>query len=211
MKKTFVFISLLLVISIITVACGDASSENSDSSSEVVEDADSEDSAEKGNDADDNLGKRSNPVPIGEWIEFQDTYYESIESFDGIEGTFRIRITEIERGDTAFEQLVAENEFNEPAPEGYEWIIAHFEIEMLDGDEDIPYTVVPFISVMASTGNEVSQDDWATLDGNEFGHVDVFPGGSHSGRDTYYVPVGDDSLLVYETGLDSGIYFSITE
>lgn len=209
MKKIFVFISLLLIISIIAVGCGETTSEDTNPSSEVEEDVDSKDSGE--DDVADNLGKRSNPVPLGEWIEFQDTYYESIESFDGIEGTFRLRITEVERGDRAFEQLKEENQFNEPAPEGNEWIIVHLEIEMLEGNEDVPYSIVPFMSIMSSVGNEVSQDDWGTLDGNEFGYADLFPGGSHSGRDTFYVPVGDESLLVYEVGFDTGIYFSITE
>ena len=205
MKRIFVFISLLLLISTIIVACEDSASENPDSSAKVEENVDSKDALA------DNLGKRSNPVPVGEWIEFQDSYYENIESFDAIEGTLKLRITEVERGDAAFEKLMAENQFNEPAPEGHEWVIAHLEIEMVEGDEDTPYTVVPFISIMASTGNEVSQDAWATLDGNEFGHVDLFPGGSHSGRVAYYAPIEDESLLVYEVGFDTGIYFSLSQ
>lgn len=196
---------LLLIISLLLVltftACDEGNSGQGENESDGI----------AGVDSTENIGKRSNPAPIGEWIEFEDTYYESLESFDEIEGTFKLRITKIERGDTAYEQLIEENQFNEPAPEGNEWIIAHFEIEMLDGDEDIPYTVVPFISVMSSSGNEVSQDDFGTLDGNEFGHVDLFPGGDHSGRITKYVPEGDESLLVYDVGLDSGIYFSIIE
>lgn len=209
MKRIFIFISLLLIISIIAVGCGETTAEDTDSALEVNEETDSKDSGE--DNVTDNLGKRSNPVPLDEWVEFQDTYYESIESFDGIEGTYKLRITEVERSDVALEKLIEENQFNEPAPEGYEWIIIHLEIEMLEGDEDTPYTVVPFINVMASTGNEVSQDDYATLDGNEFGHVDLFPGGTHSGRVTKYVPEEDESLLVYEVGFDTGIYFSITE
>ena len=209
MKRIFIFISLLLIISIIAVGCGETTAEDTDSALEVNEETDSKGSGE--DNVTDNLGKRSNPVPLDEWVEFQDTYYESIESFDGIEGTYKLRITEVERSDVALEKLIEENQFNEPAPEGYEWIIIHLEIEMLEGDEDTPYTVVPFINVMASTGNEVSQDDYATLDGNEFGHVDLFPGGTHSGRVTKYVPEEDESLLVYEVGFDTGIYFSITE
>lgn len=204
-KLVMLFISLLLIFTF--VACGEENMEQVENETDTLVETDEDSNS----DANDNLGKRSNPVPIGEWIEFKDTYYESIESSDQIEGTFKLRITEVERGDSAFEQLIEENEFNEPAPEGHEWIIAHFETEMLDGDEDSPYTVVPFINVMSSSGNEVSQDEYGTLDGDEFGYVDLFPGGSHSGRVTNYVPEGDESLLVYEYGLESGIYFSITE
>lgn len=157
------------------------------------------------------LGKRSNPVPLGEWIEFEDVYYESFESWDEIEARLKVRILEVIRGETAYDQLVAENEFNEPAHEGHEWVIAHLEIEMLEGDEDAPYLVSPFINVISSTGSEVPQDDYGTLEGNEFGYVDLFPGGTHSGRLSFYVPVDDDSLFVYESNLGSGFYFSIRE
>lgn len=207
-KRRILLVLLSLLLVFLLLACEDDNSDQASNESndtvEAGEDLSSEEPA-------DTIGKRSNPVPIGEWIEFEDTYYESLESFDGIDGKFKLRITEVERGDEALDKLIEENQFNEPAPDDNEWVIAHFEIEMLDGDEDAPYTLVPFVSVMSSSGNEISQDDWATLDGNEFGHVDLFPGGEHSGRLTMYVPEGDESLLVYEYGFDSAIYFSITE
>lgn len=203
MKRSLLWLLLLLLVISLT-ACGDVDADTTQIDSES-----SESKVEA--DENDNLGKRSNPVPISEWIEFQDIYYESLESFDEIEGTYKLRITEVERGESAFEQLKSENQFNEPAPEGYEWIIATFEIEMLTGDEDAPYSLAPYITVMSSSGNEVPQDDYGTLDGNEFGYVDLFPGGTHSGRVTNYVPEGDEALLVYEYGFDSSIYFSITE
>jgi len=192
------------------IATPDDNEKSSDSeSSDQVENGSEDSNLDEENTSD--IGKRSNPVPIGEWVEFQDSYYESIESMDAIDGKFRLRLTDIERGDAALDQLMEENQFNEPAPEGNEWVIAEFEIEMIDGDEDVPYTVVPFINVMASTGNEITQDEYGTLDGNEFGYVDLFPGGSHSGRVSKYVPIDDESLLVYEIGFDTGIYFSFTE
>ncbi|MFY9613325.1 MAG: hypothetical protein ACOXZT_08730 [Tissierellaceae bacterium] len=210
MKKSYLLISLLLVIALVMVGCGDATSEEPNQAPDTEASTDSK-SLDNKDDTNDKLGKRSNPVPLGEWIEFKDTYYESLESFDAIEGTFRLRISQVERGEEVLEKLKSENQFNEPAPEGHEWVIVHMEIEMLEGDEDVPYTVVPFTSIIASTGNEVSQDDWATLDGNEFGYVDLFPGGSHSGRLTAYVPVGDDALFVYEIGFDTGLYFSLNQ
>ena len=210
MKARRLIISLLILFSLVFTisACEDDTGgqvENgSDDTIATTIDSELEESSS-------NLGKRSNPVPIGQWIEFEDTYYESLESFDAIDGKFKLRITGVERGEEATEQLIKENQFNQAAPEGHEWVIASLEIEMLEGDEDAPYTVVPFISIVSSSGNEISQDDWATLDGNEFGHVDLFPGGSHSGRITKYIPDGDDSLMVYEFMLDSSIYFSISD
>ena len=52
-----------------------------------------------------NLGKRSNPVPFGQWVEFKDTYYESYDSDNELEVQLRVRIIDIVRGDEAMEQL----------------------------------------------------------------------------------------------------------
>lgn len=92
-----------------------------------------------------------------------------------------------------------------------EWIIISLEGTLHEGDEDVPYTVVPWFSVVDSTGSGVAQDEYASLSGDGYGYVDLFPGGSTSGRITKYIPEGDDSLLVLDDFFASGIYFSLSE
>lgn len=156
------------------------------------------------------VGKRSNPVLMGESVTFTETYYgeDLTESYEAL---FELKVTDILRGEEAFATLLEENQFNEPAPEGMEWAIITLEGTLHEGDEDVPYTVLPWFSVIDSSGSEVSQDEYATLDGNEFGYVDLFPGGQTSGRITQYMPIDDPSLLVLEAMLSNGIYFSLSQ
>lgn len=153
------------------------------------------------------VGKRSNPVPVGEWIAIEETYYS--EDDEQLDALLNVRITDVIRGEEALNVLMEENQFNEPAPEGHEWVIINIEAELLEGSEDDPYTIVPWFSVMDSTGSQVSQDDYGTLDGDEYGHVDLFPGGTTSGRYAFYTVEGDETLLTYEKFLDGSIYFNI--
>jgi len=155
------------------------------------------------------VGKRSNPVPVGESVTYTEVYYgEDWE--EEYEAEYEVRITDIVRGEEALTILKEENQFNEPAPEGMEWAIITLEGTLHAGDEDVPYTVVPWFSVVDSTGSEVPQDDYATLDGNEYGYVDLFPGGTTEGRIAHYMPVDDESLLFLDDMMGSGIYFSLT-
>ena len=152
-------------------------------------------------------GKRSNPVPVGEWASIEESLYDDEENF--LDAVLNLRITDVVRGEEAFEILKNENQFNEEAPEGHEWVIISLEAKLVEGSEDAPFTVVPWFSIIDSTGSEVSQDDWGTLDGDEYGYVDLFEGGETSGRYVFYTLEGDDTLLSYEQFFEGSIYFSL--
>ena len=154
-----------------------------------------------------NVGKRSNPVPLGTAFQFEDTYYD--DDSNRLDAVFELTVLDVIRGEEAYDILMSENQFNEPAPEGMEWAIISLEGKLIEGDEDIPYTIVPWFSVVDSSGSEISQDDYGTFDGNEYGYVDLFPGGTTTGRIAKYIPAGDDTLLVLDEFLGSGVYFSL--
>lgn len=224
MKQAMLFSSLLLVLA----ACDEdmdsdpapveeeTSEDNSDESVVEAEEETEEETQEAEVDEEDgeeptsDIGRRTNPVPLGESITFDDTY-RSEDFEDQYDAVYEIAITDVVRGEEAWAALEEENSFNEPAPEGMEWIIISLEGTLHEGDEDVPYTVVPWFSVVDSTGSEVAKDDYASLSGNTYGHVDLFPGGLTSGRITKYIPEGDDSLLVMDEFFASGIYFSLSD
>lgn len=224
MKRIMLLSSFLLVLA----ACDDdldmdsdpieedSTEEHSDESVVEAEEADEEtedveeDIEDIEEESSSDVGRRTNPVPLGESIVFEDTY-RSEDFEDQYDAVYEITVTEVIRGEEAWAALEDENMFNEPAPEGMEWIIISLEGTLHEGDEDVPYAVVPWFSVVDSTGSEVAQDEYASLSGNEYGFVDLFPGGSTSGRITKYIPEGDDSLLVMDEFFASGIYFSLSE
>lgn len=187
----------------------------SNNTEEVVEETVSEEVEEEPEEVEEDevsssdIGKRSSPVPLGDSIEFVDRYYD--ENFDEkFDALLNLGIKDIVRGEDAYNILIQENQFNDPAPEGMEWLIITLEAELLEGDEDNPYTIVPWFDIVDSSGSEISQDDYGTLDGDEYGYVDLFPGGTNSGRITLYGPENDDSLLSLDTN-EGKIYFSLTK
>lgn len=136
-------------------------------------------------------GKRSTPVPLGEFIEIIDREYGHDEPFDV---KLNLKINNIIRGQEAYDILISENRFNEPAPEGLEWAILELEVEYLEGSEDYPYSPRIRFDIFDTTGKQVDQVDTGTLS-TKFRDTDIFPGVTHSGREVYLVPEGADFLL----------------
>lgn len=176
---------------------------------EAEEEVEQEEKVEEDSPAD-NIGKRSNPIPLNQSVVYTETYYGDDYETE-YEAKYEMTITDVVRGEEAFNILKAENSYNEAAPEGMEWAVITIKGKLHEGDEDTPYSVFPMFSVIDSAGSEVTQDDYGTFDGNEYGYVDLFPGGETEGRISVYMPVDDTSLLVLDDMFGSGIYFSLTE
>lgn len=150
-----------------------------------------------------NWGKRSTPVPLGEFFEVIDKEYGDDESFNV---QLNFRITSITKGQEAYEILVSENQFNDPAPEGLEWAIFDLEVEYINGSEDYPYSPRIRFDIFDTTGKQVDQSDWGTLD-LTFSDTDIFPGVTHTGREVYLVPEGEDFLVSMD--LDKLYFFDM--
>ena len=152
-------------------------------------------------------GKRSNPVPLGQAIEIP-VEYSNEDWTENYEGTISLQINGITKGQAALDTLMAENQFNEAPPEGMEWVIFDVTMKLLDGNQDTPFTILPNFEIVSSSGSEIAQDAYASLDGNEFGYSDIFPGAEASGRVVKYAPIGDNFLISYDENFSASFYFS---
>lgn len=152
-------------------------------------------------------GKRSNPVPLGQAIEIP-VEYSNEDWTENYEGTISLQINGITKGQAALDTLTAENQFNEAPPEGMEWVIFDVTMKLLDGNQDTPFTILPNFEIVSSSGSEIAQDAYASLDGNEFGYSDIFPGAEASGRVVKYAPIGDNFLISYDENFSASFYFS---
>lgn len=204
--------AVLLAGSLITlVACGADTVDNKEEvvvdNTEEVETLEESKVEEEASEKESEYGKRSNPVPVGEWASIEESLYDDEENV--LDAVLNLRITDVVRGEEAFGILKSENQFNEEAPEGHEWVIVSLEAKLVEGSEDVPFNVYPWFSIIDSTGSEVSQDDWGTLDGDEYGYVDLFEGGETSGRYVFYTLKEDDTLLSYEQFFEGSTYFSL--
>jgi hypothetical protein len=153
------------------------------------------------------FGKRSNPVPLGQAIEIP-VEYSNEDWTENYEGTISLQINGITKGQAALDTLMAENQFNEAPPEGMEWVIFDVTLKLLDGNQDTPYTTFPSFDIISSSGSEIAQDAYASLDGNEFGYTDIFPGAEASGRVVKYAPIDDGFLISYTEGYSTSYCFS---
>ncbi|PTQ84486.1 uncharacterized protein DUF4878 [Trichococcus patagoniensis] len=153
------------------------------------------------------VGKRSNPVPLGQAIEIP-VEYSNEDWTENYEGTISLQVNGITKGQAALDTLMAENQFNEAPPEGMEWVIFDVALKLLDGNQDTPYTTFPSFDIISSSGSEIAQDAYGTLNGNEFGYTDLFPGAEASGRVVKYAPIGDNFLISYTEGFSASYYFS---
>lgn len=153
-------------------------------------------------------GKRSNPVAIGQSATWDVMYSDA--DYNQLDGTVTTTITNVVRGEEAYNQLVSHNEFNEPAPEGYEWVIFDMTLTLDEGSEDDPFnTATIFMKPVASDGSEVPQTDYATFeDGTAFGWKDLYKGGNDSGKVGLIVPVGDDTLIEV-SDMNTSVFYSL--
>ena len=152
------------------------------------------------------IGKRSNPVPLGQSIEIP-VEYSNEDWTENYEGTISLQINGVTKGQAAMDTLMAENQFNEAPPEGMEWVIFDVTMKLLDGNQDTPYTTSPAFDIISSSGSEIAQDTYGTLDGNEFNYNDIFPGAEVSGRVVKYAPMGDNFLISYDENYSAAFYF----
>lgn len=156
------------------------------------------------------LGKRTNPLKLGESITLDFTYYEQDFKTE-IDGTATISISEVIRGDEAYEILLDNNKYNEPAPDGQEWVLFKTHFTLKDGSEDDPYLLMNNFTVIDSNGSEVSQKEYATLERDvAFGYVELYKGGKSEGYVGLLVPKGDDSLVAWND-FTNKVFFSLSK
>lgn len=153
-------------------------------------------------------GKRSNPVPLGKSVEISETAYSGEKKFTA---KYMLGATAVIRGDEAYKIVKEHNEFNNEAPEGFEWIVIDMKLEYLEGDDDEPFHTPSHFKVFDSKGKEVKTVEYASLkDDAEFQYVEIFPGTTHEGKLALVVPKDDDCLLVYDT-FEQKIFFSVKQ
>lgn len=215
MKKKLLI--LLLAATVITlpacIARPSASKSSGVTVSEKEEEEDDEDDAkekekEEPKKKESEVGKRSNPVPLGQVATFSSNYYD--EEGEEIEAVLAVSVSNIQRGEEVYNYIMEANQFNEAAPEGYEWMSFDVSLKVVEGSEDDPYYASESFKVISSSGSEVDQQStYASLpSGEEFGYVDLYEGGEVKGKVAKIVPVGDDVLLQFDDW-NASVFFAI--
>jgi len=206
MKKRFI-LTLLVGLVMATTACSSGDNDKVSVAANASADATEKIETEPQTESVSEVGKRSNPIPLGQTATFSNDYYSN--NGETIEATISVTLSNVVRGEEAYSYLIGVNQFNEAAPDGYEWIVFDATLTLDKGSVDDAYYVMPSLKIIDSSGSEVNQSDYATFaTGEEFGYVDIYEGGQSSGKVGKLVPVGSDVLVEF-SDWNSSVFFTL--
>lgn len=206
MKKIGMFCSVLLLV--ILAACGDIDEKNTrevksdrDVASES-QDTTQEDVEEK----EKPIGTRSNPLPFGDTITVKENIYD--DSFNSYASLVEITLLETIRGEEAWTIIQNENQFNDPADEGFEYALVKvkgFLKESETEDDSLYFSSMNFNFV----SNEGEVYDWASaVIPNELSK-ELFNGGTAEGYIVNQVKIGDEFKISYNSSEGSPVFFLV--
>lgn len=212
--KKITNLGVILLCSVALVACG-GGGDSADSTNEVTVTSNSSSQVEEvqvttteSTKEETPVGKRTNPVPLGHTATFDTIYYA--EDGTPIDANISMTVSNPIRGQAAYDYLLQVNEYNEPAPEGKEWLLFDASMKMNKGSQDEPYYATDSFIPVSSNGEEVAQDTYPTLNETDyFGDKEVYEGGQLTGKVALLVPVGDNTLVSFND-FDSKVFFSLS-
>ena len=207
-------ISFLFASSLLLTACGSEDNELTieDVDSEETEQVAEKEEEEEKEEPESVEGSRSSPVPIDKKVsqDFEFYSHDDIESDEKYDANRSITLSNFIRGEEVYNYLMEANQFNEEAPDSMEWAMIDVEYTLNEAEtEDESHYIMPEFIIIDSTGSEVAQNKvYPTLDGgDEFGHVELYAGGTASGKYVFYAPEDDEILIKFDDWNAKPIFF----
>lgn len=148
---------------------------------------------------------RTNPAPIGT--------AQTIHVEDSVSGdyTATITVTEVIRGDKAWEMLEEENMFNSAAPDGMEYVLAKVKVtvDKTEKERSVDFST-PYFTCFSSNNKEYTKSSFAVTPSPLSGSI--YAGGTSEGYIDFLVDKSDTApKIVY--GIDyagrGGIWFKL--
>lgn len=141
-------------------------------------------------------GSRSNPVTFKEAAVISQDIYD--DNSDSYKAKLELSILEVTRGQQAFDILKKENEFNEPAPDGFEWVLVKAKGKVVEAEtEDHPYWLSGSNFKFVGSDGKVSNEDVSAVVPDELAD-ELYNGAEGEGFFAGVVKVNDDFKLEFE-------------
>lgn len=152
------------------------------------------------------VGTRSNPLPFGDTITVKENIYD--DSFNSYGASLEITLLETVRGEEAWTIIKTENQFNEPAEEGYEYVLIKVKGLLIDAEtEDDSLLFSSWEFDFVSDDGEV-YDFPSLVIPNEL-HKELYNGGTGEGYIYGQVKVEDDFKVSYDSSEGSPVFFFV--
>lgn len=205
MKKVRYIFSVLAVLML--AACGDIDEKNdrevnSEQDSEDVKEVEQKEETEK----EKAVGTRSNPLPFGDTITVKENIYD--DSFNAYASSLEIKLLETIRGEEAWTILKEENQFNEPAEEGYEYVLVRAKgfLKESETDDDSLYFSDMNFNFVTGDGEVY---EWASVVAPDSLSKELYNGGTGEGFIANQVRIEDDFKLSYDSSEGSPVFFYV--
>lgn len=159
-------------------------------------------------------GKRSNPYTLADTFEMAVQYTDpDSDDYETIDGRIKVTFNEVTLGQEAQDFLLSENEFNEEAPEGYQWAVFDTSVELLEGSEDVPFNLFLTETVYDGEGASVDNMMASGYSNNQLSDQSIFPGAVAQGNIVLLVPENIDGALMEMSYLGGGdtIYVDLSK
>jgi len=147
-------------------------------------------------------GTRTSPIPFGEstmrLVDINDPEQDS--------GFLRLTLSNLISGEEAYNFLLNENQFNEQAPEGYQWIVFDVTGELVEGSDNESYVSYPQVSTVSESGSESPDGHYATIT-NEYGGTDLYKGGTATGKIATIAPENEDYTIKWIEDYGEPVFF----
>ena len=209
MKRLLYILGIAMML--LLTGCGDIDEKNDrevnsqqDAEKEGTEEKDAEVEVEE--EKEKAVGVRSNPLPFGDTITVMENIYD--DSFNAYASSFEITLLEMIRGDEAWEVIKNENEFNEPAEDGFEYVLVKVKGFLKDSETEDDFLWASSMNFdFVSSEGEVY--DWGSaVIPNEF-EKELYNGGTVEGFIVGQVKVGDDFKVSYDSSEGSPVFFNV--
>lgn len=156
--------------------------------------------------ADANTYSRSNPAPLNT----VQVFTQSEEDYGDAACTVSVRVIETIRGNKAWEKIYADNQFNDPAPEGYEYILAKIATTVMWTKTDRSIEVNEYVFDCFSENNEEYDSKYVYLE-DELSET-LYEGGNGEGYLAFCVKKEDKNpKIAFCRSYDGtgGIWFAL--
>ncbi|MCV9886701.1 hypothetical protein [Metabacillus halosaccharovorans] len=208
-KQTYnLFIILVLIISILG-GCGQDTKDITVNEEETQQGVtENTEASEKKEETEAKLGSRSNPVPFQKTATVDDELYN--DEGEAFPIKFDLTVVEVERGDAAYKKLISMNEYNEAAPEGYEWVLAKTKVKFVESEtEDLAFHIdgIMNFTMVSENGDIYSGDIIGTTD-PDFS-FEMYVGSEKEGYISGLVKTGEKAQLRYEEMLGGEVFFNL--
>lgn len=154
------------------------------------------------------LGSRTNPVPFQTTATVDDELYN--DEGDTFPIKFDLTVLEVVRGDAAYDLLKSMNEFNEAAPDGYEWVLAKTKVKFVESEtEDLSFHIdgIMNFDMVSESGDIYSGDIYGTTE-PDFS-FEMYVGSEKEGYISGLVKTGEKAQLRYEEILGGNVFFNM--